>query len=130
MLLNEGYGPAYAAGSGGDPALGTEKNNIAHALAPSHSLPQLPGEDALKHITDKWTETASARLATIGLLSVALGGAPLPLAAAAALSDALRRSVSLQQACKVPTQPGCVGILSLAQGRNLGENLRRNVLGP
>ena len=55
------------AGGGNDSVLKGEHGS-------PQSLPQFPGEDALKHISDKWIEVAETRLGAMNLLAVARGG--------------------------------------------------------
>ena len=62
MSASEAY--AAAAGTG----LGLETGSQPH------SFPQFPGENALKHVADKWIQTCETRLGGMGLLSVARGG--------------------------------------------------------
>ena len=62
-----GYAEAYAAAAG----VGEQLDN---STGQHKSLPQFPGEDALKHISEKWIETCESRLTGMGLLSVARGG--------------------------------------------------------
>ena len=65
-MINQGYSEAYASAAGIQDKLET---GLQHS-----SLPRFPGEDSLKHISEKWIETCVARLAGWGLLSVARGG--------------------------------------------------------
>ena len=62
MSASEAY--AAAAGTGSGLETGSQP----------HSFPQFPGENALKHIADKWIQTCETRLGGMGLLSVAKGG--------------------------------------------------------
>ena len=64
------YGAYASPGGGKDLATGVE----AHSQSQPLSLPQFPGEGALKHKADKWIEIAETRLAGAELLSVARGG--------------------------------------------------------
>ena len=64
--MHKSYSEAYAAAAG----IGEKLDNASQHQA----LPQFPGEDSLKHISEKWIETSVARLAGCGLLSVARGG--------------------------------------------------------
>ena len=57
---------AYAAAAGTGSGLETGSQ--------PHSFPQFPGENALKHVADKWIQTCETRLGGMGLLSVARGG--------------------------------------------------------
>ena len=65
-MMHKSYSEAYAAAAG----IGEKLDNASQHQA----LPQFPGEDSLKHISEKWIETSVARLAGWGLLSVARGG--------------------------------------------------------
>ena len=62
--LNASEAYAAAAGTGSGHETGSQP----------HSFPQFPGENALKHVADKWIQTCETRLGGMGLLSVARGG--------------------------------------------------------
>ena len=61
---------AFASVDGKDLAAGMQASQDSQP----QSLPQFPGESALKHIVDKWIETAESRLSSQRLLGVARGG--------------------------------------------------------
>ena len=61
---------AFASVDGKDLAAGMQASQDSQP----QSLPQFPGESALKHIVDKWIETSESRLSSQRLLGVARGG--------------------------------------------------------
>ena len=61
------------AAAGATPNL-TNPNGYEHQYSQTQTLPQFPGEDALKHVADRWIEVAETRLGGMNLLSVARGG--------------------------------------------------------
>ena len=110
-----------------------------HRLSGSSAVPLRPviaGVTAVPHLarsntrnTNRSADAAGDSTFMTGIDTERVQDAVVPDELSAGLPNGRVPGRMGRQACKVPTQPKCVGMLSLAEMQNPGAGFRRNVLG-